>query len=381
MYCNDSGTHIHKQEFAKALQIEETYQQSGPGNANRPTITELHTKSQSILLSLFGHSDRVNFEQFKQWITKHERATVLSRWLLLESCVNLSTELETPTFYQSLAGVTHLEEQDIGDLEKTFWSLKGLAKTGQLDLESLAPLISPPVPLSALNGVFSAFDENRDGHIDFKELCCGVSAACRGPNVERSKCKYSFLCSIQNEIGTIFPIFFFFLNLFFLSPYCQLSTLVCFKVFDIDRDGVLNVQEISEMINILLFVAKESSNSTQMKNMTYVQVFEELRERANANKMLTKVTDAVVVNNADAKDFTFSLEDFMMWSVQSQSNLLQPFMDLLFDVCHVVLGLRPQCRHLEHNIGNLMMCCCFFIPLQMIYILYAIDFSERMVGT
>lgn len=80
--------------------------------------------------------------------------------------------------------------QDIGDLEKTFWSLKGLAKTGQLDLESLAPLISPPVPLSAMNGVFNAFDENSDGHIDFKELCCGVSAACRGPNVERSKCMH-----------------------------------------------------------------------------------------------------------------------------------------------------------------------------------------------
>lgn len=79
--------------------------------------------------------------------------------------------------------------QDIGDLEKVFWSLKGLAKTGQLDLESLGPLISPPVPPSALAGVFSAFDENRDGHIDFKELCCGVSAACRGPSVERSKCK------------------------------------------------------------------------------------------------------------------------------------------------------------------------------------------------
>lgn len=127
---------------------------------------------------------------------------------------------------------------------------------------------------------------------------------------------------------------------------------VCFKVFDIDRDGVLNVQEISEMINILLFVAKESSNSTQLKSLTYVQVFDELRERANANKMPTKVTEAVVVTSVDAKDFTFSLEDFMMWSVQSQSNLLQPFMDLIFDVCHVVLGLRPQCRHLEHNIGN-----------------------------
>lgn len=146
--------------------------------------------SHSVLLSLFAHSDRVTFEQFKLWILRHERATVLSRWLLIDSGVNLSTELETPTFYQSLAGVTHLEEQDIGDLEKVFWQLKGSAKTGQLDLESLGPLITPPVPVYALNGVFSAFDENCDGHIDFKELCCGVSAACRGPNVERSKCKY-----------------------------------------------------------------------------------------------------------------------------------------------------------------------------------------------
>lgn len=88
--------------------------------------------------------------------------------------------------------------QDIVDLEKTFWSLKGLAKTGQLDLESLAPLISATVPAPALNGVFSAFDENRDGHIDFKELCCGVSAACRGPNVERSKCMCTFPISNIN---------------------------------------------------------------------------------------------------------------------------------------------------------------------------------------
>lgn len=47
------------------------------------------------------------------------------------------------------------------------------------------------MPWAALSGVFLAFDENCDGHIDFKELCCGVSAACRGPSVERSKCKCS----------------------------------------------------------------------------------------------------------------------------------------------------------------------------------------------
>ena len=40
-------------------------------------------------------------------------------------------------------------------------------------------------------GVFNAFDENRDNHIDFKEMACGISACCRGPLTERQKCKIS----------------------------------------------------------------------------------------------------------------------------------------------------------------------------------------------
>jgi len=50
--------------------------------------------------------------------------------------------------------------------------------------------------------------------------------------------------------------------------------------------------------------------------------------------------------------FNFNQEDFLMWSVESVSNLVQPFLDLLFEVCHIVLGLRPQCRHVEHEIGE-----------------------------
>jgi len=37
-------------------------------------------------------------------------------------------------------------------------------------------------------GLFAAFDENFDGHIDFKEMACGISACCRGPFTERLKC-------------------------------------------------------------------------------------------------------------------------------------------------------------------------------------------------
>lgn len=38
-------------------------------------------------------------------------------------------------------------------------------------------------------GLFNAFDENRDNHIDFKEISCGLSACCRGPLAERQKCE------------------------------------------------------------------------------------------------------------------------------------------------------------------------------------------------
>ena len=50
-------------------------------------------------------------------------------------------------------------------------------------------MISPPLPASLVAPFFEALDENEDGHIDFKELSCGMSAACRGPEMERQKCK------------------------------------------------------------------------------------------------------------------------------------------------------------------------------------------------
>jgi len=43
-------------------------------------------------------------------------------------------------------------------------------------------------------GLFGAFDENLDGHIDFKEMACGISACCRGPMVEKHKCRCLLVC-------------------------------------------------------------------------------------------------------------------------------------------------------------------------------------------
>lgn len=84
-----------------------------------------------------------------------------------------------------------MDEADIIDLEKLYWGLKKNSRSGKLDLDTLLPLISPPLPLNICENFFNVFDENRDGHIDFKEMACGISAACRGPLTERQKCKYA----------------------------------------------------------------------------------------------------------------------------------------------------------------------------------------------
>ena len=76
------------------------------------------------------------------------------------------------------------------ELEKKFWSLVGNSTSGRIDLSIITPLVSPPLPPRLVAGLFKAFDENQDGHVDFKELACGVSAACRGPEMERQKCEF-----------------------------------------------------------------------------------------------------------------------------------------------------------------------------------------------
>lgn len=206
MYCNDSGTHIVRSEFQSALQSEGALP---PSSTNKPNLWWDRT-----LISLFGvGQDRVGFEHFRAWIQYNKEATVLSKWLLTNSCVTLSSELETPTFYQTLAGVTHLEEQDICELEKCFWSLQSSSPSGHLDFACVTSLISPPVPASCCEGLFLALDVNRDGHVDFKELCCGISAACRGPTTERMKCTYGcFFFTKLRQITSLLHVAFYYIK-------------------------------------------------------------------------------------------------------------------------------------------------------------------------
>lgn len=269
IYANESFSHINKTEMDELiLQTEGTVPQD--------------------LADLFLQSDQVSFESFYRWVRDHAEALSMTRWLLKDTdTLSMSTELQTPTFYQTLAGVTHLEESDIIELEKQYWQLKSLSKTGRFDMETFVSIVSPPVPESLCPGLFWAFDENQDNHIDFKELACGISACCRGPTVERQK--------------------------------------FCFKIFDSDHNGLLSPVELRDMMSAML-----SATDGQMQE--------------NANMLTEKILEKFGV----AQDGSITQEEYLVWAVSHP--LPTQFLSLLVQVCHVVLGLRPQSRDEERDV-------------------------------
>ncbi|XP_022537013.2 ubiquitin carboxyl-terminal hydrolase 32 [Astyanax mexicanus] len=276
LFASESGSYATREDIESMLQAVDG---------------EVHPS----LRKCFTEAEKVNYEKFKSWLLQNKDAFTFSRWLLSSGvCVTLTDDSDTPTFYQTLAGVTHLEESDIIDLEKRYWLLKAQSRTGRFDLETFIPLVSPPIHPSISEGLFHAFDENRDNHIDFKEISCGLSACCRGPLAERQK--------------------------------------FCFKVFDVDRDGVLCQEEIQEMVSALLEVWRDNRTDS----------IPELESS------VSDIVEDILRIHDTTKKGHLTLEDYQIWSVQSV--LAAEFLNLLFQVCHIVLGLRPATPEEEGQI-------------------------------
>ncbi|KAM8854577.1 ubiquitin carboxyl-terminal hydrolase 32 isoform 2-T2 [Synchiropus picturatus] len=276
LFASDLGGYAAREDIEAVLQI-------------------LDGEVPASLRKCFNEGDKVNYERFRAWVLQNKEAFTFSRWLLSAGvCVTLTDDSDTPTFYQTLAGVTHLEESDIIDLEKRYWLLKAQSRTGRFDLETFVPLVSPPIHATLSEGLFHAFDENRDNHIDFKEISCGLSACCRGPVAERQK--------------------------------------FCFKVFDVDRDGVLSRTELHEMVVALLEVWKDNRIDTLPEHRSSV----------------SDIVEDILKMHDTTKNGHLTLEDYQIWSVKS--SLANEFLNLLFQVCHIVLGLRPATPEEEGQI-------------------------------
>ncbi|KAI8749325.1 ubiquitin carboxyl-terminal hydrolase 32 [Biomphalaria glabrata] len=280
MYCDESCSYVQKDEMDRR-------------------VLETEGQVSSALCSLFKESDQVSYEQFSAWLKQHPDATIISKWLLMESSsLSLSGDHDTPTFYQTLAGVTHLEEREILELEKRYWFLKGLSKTGRFDLDLFKTQVCPPMPEKLCESLFTAFDENCDNHIDFKEMACGISACCRGPSLERQK--------------------------------------FCFKVFDADHDLRLSEQEVVAMLENLN-VVRRVYNSDATLNLQDLPVID-------PHIVAREILSCHDLN----KEGSLTLEDYLLWTVNNQ--LTTDFLELLSQICHIVLGLFPKTKEEEGRI-------------------------------
>ncbi|XP_042821379.1 ubiquitin carboxyl-terminal hydrolase 32 isoform X1 [Panthera tigris] len=276
LFASESGSYVVREEMERMLHV-------------------VDGKVPDTLRKCFSEGEKVNYEKFRNWLLLNKDAFTFSRWLLSGGVyVTLTDDSDTPTFYQTLAGVTHLEESDIIDLEKRYWLLKAQSRTGRFDLETFGPLVSPPIRPSLSEGLFNAFDENRDNHIDFKEISCGLSACCRGPLAERQK--------------------------------------FCFKVFDVDRDGVLSRVELRDMVVALLEVWKDNRTD----------------DIPELHTDLSDIVEGILNAHDTTKMGHLTLEDYQIWSVKNV--LANEFLNLLFQVCHIVLGLRPATPEEEGQI-------------------------------
>ncbi|XP_060562624.1 ubiquitin carboxyl-terminal hydrolase 32-like [Ruditapes philippinarum] len=280
MYADESFTVINKDEMDRKIVTTE--------DQVPPSLTQL-----------FAQSDQIDYETFRTWVYMNPDATIVTKWLLTEPIsFSLSSDTETPTFYQTLAGVTHLEETDISELEKKYWILKAQSKTGKFDQETFKSFVCPTIPESLCEALFMAFDENRDSHIDFKEIACGVSACCRGPTMERQK--------------------------------------FCFKIFDTDHDGKLGEQELREMIDSLVAIRMENKDPEQLESDAFLKMDPNM------------VAKEIVSCHDSDKDGFITMEEYLVWTVNNV--LCDDFLDLLSQICHVVLGLKPETPEEEGKI-------------------------------
>ncbi len=104
---------------------------------------------------------------------------------------------------------------------------------------------------------------------------------------------------------------------------------VCFKIFDTDKDGQLNQDELSTMLKTMV----------EVRNQT-LQPHERISQ-PDIGEM-----SAELLPNGKVQ---LCIEDYLVWT-SKHPELPNEFAKLIYQLCHVVLGLRPPNRKSEGDI-------------------------------
>ncbi|XP_048375315.1 LOW QUALITY PROTEIN: ubiquitin carboxyl-terminal hydrolase 32-like [Sphaerodactylus townsendi] len=93
LFANESGSYVCIEEMEKMLQ-------------------GVDGKVPETVKKCFSEGEKVNYDKFRNWLLHNKESFTFSRWLLSGGVyVTLTDDSDTPTFYQTLAGVTHYDSE------------------------------------------------------------------------------------------------------------------------------------------------------------------------------------------------------------------------------------------------------------------------------
>jgi Ca2+-binding EF-hand superfamily protein len=92
------------------------------------------------------------------------------------------------------------------ELEALFEQFKSLASAGGIDKTTFVRCLGPLGVKRNLvtERIFSFFDQDGDGKIDFRELVCGLSVLCKGSQEEKIECVLLLSMARESKIGYVF---------------------------------------------------------------------------------------------------------------------------------------------------------------------------------
>lgn len=136
--------------------------------------------------------------------------------------------------------------------------------------------------------------------------------------------------------------------------------------FSLESNGAFKFEDVFDSLKSMLtmesnYVKKRSKemlfpNSDSSHTDESSLESNEISDQSNNNLESKMCADQADFNSlsdlSDSEYWGLSQENFLIWHVDKGKSLIAPFLQLIYQVCHIVLGLRPQCKHQEQEIGS-----------------------------